>query len=71
MAANNLFNPPRKVKMDFAGLDGDAFSLIAGWTINAMYQGWSPVDCKQVTEEAISGDYGHFLAVILAHSTES
>lgn len=64
----NLFNPPRKVKMKLVGLDGNAFVIMDAWQRNAKKQGWNDTDIETVLEEAQYSNYNHLVATIMAHS---
>lgn len=63
----NLFNPPKHVKMTLAGIDGNAFAIMAAFSKNAKRQGWSLEEINKVLTEAKSGDYYHLIAVIDEH----
>jgi len=49
------------------GLNGNAFSIIGAFSKAARAQHWSGNEIKAVTDEAMSGDYSHLLATILAN----
>mgnify|MGYP000899438698 CR=1 FL=1 len=63
----NLFNPPKKVKLNLIRWDGYAFNLLAIFERTALEQGWAFDDFKKVEEYAKSSDYTHILQVLLAH----
>ena len=58
----------KKVKIELVGLDGNAFSLMGVWQKAARRQGWTPEEIKKVIDECMTGDYGHLLATLTAHS---
>ena len=60
----------RKVKLQLAGSDGNAFAILGRFQRAARAQGWTSAEIKVVTAEATSGDYQHLLATILRHTEE-
>lgn len=57
----------KKVKLDLVGLDGNAFSLLGGFSRAARKQGWKQPEIDSVINEAKSGDYDHLLQTLLKH----
>ena len=57
----------KKVKMDLAGLDGNAFSLMGQFQRRAREQGCSQTDISAVLTECRSGDYDHLLCTLMAN----
>ena len=64
----NLFNPPMRVSMNLAGLDGNAFCLMGTFQKSASRHGGSQEEIEQVLDECTSGDYNHLLRVLMAHT---
>lgn len=58
----------KKVKIELAGLNGNAFFLMGIFSKNAVKQGWTPEEIKTVMDEAMSSDYDHLLQVLIAHT---
>ena len=54
-----------KVKMQLAGLDGNAFALMGAFTRNARRQGWTRDEIDTVLKECRSGDYDHLLCTLM------
>ena len=63
----NLFNPKKYVKLQLWGLDGNAFSLMGAFRIQARKEGWSEDDISKVITEARSSDYDHLIATLDSH----
>lgn len=55
----------KKVNLQLAGLDGNAFSLLAAFRAQARKEGWSPVEINSVLTEAQSSDYNHLLSTLV------
>lgn len=64
----NLFNPPMRVSMNLAGLDGNAFCLMGTFQKNARRQDWTQDEIDRVLDECTSGDYNHLLQTLMAHT---
>jgi len=64
----NLVNG-KQVKMELAGIDGNAFSLIGAFQREARQQGWTSEEMKLVADECMSGDYDHLLQTLMLHTT--
>lgn len=58
----------RKVKLDLAGLDGNAFNLLGRFQRAASEQGWSADEIKAVIVEATCADYDHLIQVLIEHT---
>ena len=56
-----------KVKITLAGLDGNAFAIMAEFKNKAWGQGWSLGQIDDVIQEAKSGDYDHLLQTIMGN----
>lgn len=54
-----------KVKMQLAGLDGNAFALMGAFSRNASRQGWTTAEIDTVLKECRSGDYDHLLCTLM------
>ena len=54
-----------KVKMQLAGLDGNAFALMGAFSRNASRQGWTRDEIDTVLTECRSGDYDHLLCTLM------
>ena len=54
-----------KVKMQLAGLDGNAFALMGAFSRNASRQGWTRDEIDTVLKECRSGDYDHLLCTLM------
>ena len=54
-----------KVKMQLAGLDGNAFALMGAFSRNARRQGWTRDEIDTVLTECRSGDYDHLLCTLM------
>ena len=59
-----------KVKLNLAGLDGNAFSLLGAYRRAAREQGVPKPEVDAVCEEAKTGDYNHLVSVLLANTEE-
>lgn len=56
--------------MQLAGIDGNAFFILASFEINARRQGWTKEEITLVCDEATSNDYDHLLATIAFYVDE-
>ena len=63
----NLFTPPKKIKGNLAGLDGNSFVLLGYFSEQAKKQGWNDSEIKLVLDEATSGDYAKLTTVLMSH----
>ena len=54
-----------KVKMQLAGLDGNAFALMGAFSRNASRQGWTSDEIDTALTECRSGDYDHLLCTLM------
>jgi len=57
----------KKVTLDLAGLDGNAFMLMGAFSRQAKREGWTPEEIKVVMDECTSGDYNHLLCTLQNH----
>jgi formylmethanofuran dehydrogenase subunit C len=57
----------KKVKLKMVGLDGNAFSILGAFRRQAVKENWSKEEIKEVTDQAMSGDYSHLLSTIADH----
>lgn len=55
----------KKVKLNLARLDGNAFSLMGAFSRQAGKEGWSKEEIETVMKECQSGDYGHLLQTLI------
>ena len=58
----------KKITLELVGLDGNAFAVMGAWQRQAKREKWSQEDIDIVLEDAMSGDYNHLLATIMAYS---
>jgi hypothetical protein len=63
----NLFNPPKKVKLNLVGLDSHAFSLMGAFRKQARKEGWSAEDIARVLDVCKQGDYDNLLYTLQLH----
>ena len=66
----NLFSPPKFVKLTLVGLDSNAFFLKGEYRYRAKKQGWNDAEIDKVIEECESRDYQHLLATLQTHCIE-
>lgn len=59
---------PQKVKMQLAGQDGNAFSLLGAFRRTAIRQGWTSEEVAKVVDEAMQGDYDHLLRTLISNT---
>ena len=57
--------------MQLVGMDGNAFSILGGFSRAARSQGWTQPQVKSVLDEATSKDYDHLLSTIASHVDDS
>ena len=57
----------KKVTLDLAECDGNAFALVGAFRKRARREGWAKDEIEAVTAEAMSGDYDHLLQTLIAH----
>jgi hypothetical protein len=60
----------KKVKLQLAGLDDNAFSLLGAFQKQARKEKWTKEEIDEVMDESMSGDYNHFLCVLSSHCDE-
>lgn len=54
----------KKVSLQLAGLDGNAFALLGAFQKQAKREGWEQSEIDEVLEEAKSGDYSHLVSTL-------
>lgn len=57
----------KQVGLDLSQVDGNAFALLAAFRRQAHREGWSAAEIKVVLDEARTSDYGHLIAMLVAH----
>ena len=57
----------KKVRLNLAKLDGNAFALLGAFSSAARHQGWTAEEIAAVVDDAKSGDYDHLLQVLIGH----
>lgn len=60
----------KKIQLNLAGLDGNAFSLLGAFRNQARKEHWTKEEIEEVIREAMSGDYNHLLVTLSAHCKE-
>ena len=63
-------NNEKKISLKLVGLDGNAFSLLGGFSSQAKREGWNSDEINEVLNEAKSGDYDHLLSVLSSYCVE-
>lgn len=63
----NLFTPPKTVKLKLVGLDGNAFSLMGAFQRQAKKEGWTATEIAVVLDACRKSDYDNLLRVLMAH----
>jgi hypothetical protein len=58
---------PKKVRGCLIGQDGNAYSLMAYFSVKAKRQGWAKDEIDIVIKEAMTSDYDHLLFVLDSH----
>lgn len=58
----------KKVDLELAGLDGNAFSLLGAFKRQAKREKWTSDEISAVIDEAMSGDYDHLLQTLISHT---
>jgi len=58
----------KKIDLELEGLDGNAFTLIGAFSIQARLEGWSREEIAQVQKEATAGDYNKLLQVLMKYT---
>jgi len=61
----------KKITLNLAGLDSNAFYLLGAFSKQAKREGWTPDEIKAVTDEAKRGDYNHLLRVLMEHCEDA
>lgn len=67
MHTYNLFTPPKTIKLNITTLDGNAFSLMAGFSKQARKEQWTVEEVKKVTDECMQGDYCNLVSTLMNH----
>lgn len=57
-----------KIKFDLIGRDGNAYSLMGAWQIEAKKQAVPSEEIEAVMNECMSADYDHLLQTLMANS---
>lgn len=57
----------KKIKLELAGLDGNAFALMGAFSRQARKEGWTKDEIEKVMTECRSGDYDNLLRTLMAH----
>ena len=57
----------KKITLELAGLDGNAFVLMGAFSQQAKAEGWTREEINGVLADAKSGDYGNLLRVLMEH----
>jgi len=60
----------KKVKLQLAGLDGNAFALLGAFRKQAKKENWTKEEINKVIKEASSGDYNNLVNVLANHCDE-
>lgn len=60
----------KKVKLNLANIDSNAFSLLGAFTRQAKKENWDSKEIKEVVDDMTSGDYDHLVQVIMKYSEE-
>lgn len=57
----------KKISLELVGLDGNAFSLMGAFQVQARKEGWNREEINTVIDEAKSGDYDNLLRTLHSH----
>ena len=57
----------KKIDLDLAEIDGNAFSLLAAFQRQARREGWGAEEIKSILDEARVGDYDHLVRTLVAY----
>lgn len=60
----------KKVAMNLVGLDGNAYSILGAFQVEARKQDWNEQEIETVYNEAMSGDYDNLLRTMMKYVTE-
>ncbi len=60
----------KRVSLRLIGLNGNAFSLMGAFKVQARKEGWTKEEVQSVLDECKSGDYDHLLATLAEHCTD-
>ena len=58
----------KKVELQLAGLDGNAYALMGVFIRQARRENWTPEEIDEVIDECKSGDYNHLLVTLMEHT---
>lgn len=64
---DSMDTPKKTIRMELAGLDGNAFVLLSAFRSRARAEGWTETEINAVLTEARSGDYDHLLRVLMEY----
>lgn len=65
---NSMQHVTKKVKLKLAGLDGNAYFLVATFINTARKQGTPPEEIDAVIKDCASSNYNHLLCVLMANT---
>lgn len=68
MSFKNLFTPPKKVELDLASIDGNAFTLLEVFSETARHAGWSDDEIQLVITKCKSSDFENLYLTLKAHT---
>jgi hypothetical protein len=54
----------KKVKLNLVGVDGNAFSIMGAFSMQAQKEGWTKGEITTVLNDAKSSNYDHLVRVI-------
>jgi len=57
----------KKIKLKLVGLDGNAYSLMGAFVVQARKEEWTKEEIDEVLAEARSGDYNHLIFTLDSH----
>jgi hypothetical protein len=57
----------KKVRLNLVGLNGNAYSLMSKFSIQAKKEGWDMDEIDYVITKCKSGDYNNLLCVLMNH----
>ena len=59
------------VQLDLTKVDGNAFAILAAFSKQALKQGWTQQQVREVVDQARSKDYVHLVSTICDHLVDS
>ena len=68
MSFKNLFTLPKKVELDLASIDGNAFTLLEVFSETARHAGWSDDEIQLVITKCKSSDFENLYLTLKAHT---